>query len=97
MVGAKRAFLSVTPPNDFRADSLDKSVNSVQSDMPEAFFVRRQTFFDGMTENTRDYHLWPDQLVLLWSWVAHLLLHVGVPHVMRHLQKLKRYNIANSF
>ena len=29
MVGAKRAFLSVTRPNDFQAYSFDKSVNFV--------------------------------------------------------------------
>ena len=27
------------------------------------FFVCRWTIFDGVTENTRDYHLWPDQPV----------------------------------
>ena len=37
MVGAKRAFLSVTPPNDFRVYSFDKSVSFVQSDMSETF------------------------------------------------------------
>ena len=35
MFGAKRAFLSVTPPNDFRVYSFDKFVSFVQSDMSE--------------------------------------------------------------
>ena len=37
MVSAKRAFLSVTPPNDFLAYSFGKSVSFVQSDMSETF------------------------------------------------------------
>ena len=35
MVDAKRAFVSVTPPNDFEAYSLDKFVHFVRSDMSE--------------------------------------------------------------
>ena len=56
IVGAKRAFLSVTPPNNFCAYSFDKPVSFVQSDMSD-FFVRHRTFFDGVTENTCDCHL----------------------------------------
>ena len=37
MVSAKRAFLSVTPSNDFWAYSFDESVSFVQSDMSETF------------------------------------------------------------
>ena len=37
MVGAKQAFLSVTPPNDFQAYSFNKAVNFVRSDMSETF------------------------------------------------------------
>ena len=37
MVDAKRAFVSVTPPNDFDAYSLDKVVHFVRSDMSETF------------------------------------------------------------
>ena len=37
MLSAKQAFLSVTPPNNFRAYSFDKSVSLVQSDMSETF------------------------------------------------------------
>ena len=41
---------------------LTKSVSFLQSDASEVF-VRHRTIFDGVTENTRDYHLWPDQPV----------------------------------
>ena len=37
MVDAKRAFVSVTPLNNFHAYSFDKSVSFVQSDMSETF------------------------------------------------------------
>ena len=37
MISATRACLSVTPPNDFRAYSFDKSFSCVQSDMFETF------------------------------------------------------------
>ena len=37
MIGAKRAFLSVTLSDDFCSYSFDKSVNFVQSDMSETF------------------------------------------------------------
>ena len=37
IVGAKRAFLSVIPPNNFQAYSFDKSVNFVRSDTSETF------------------------------------------------------------
>lgn len=37
MVDAKRAFVSVTPPNDFDAYSLDKVVHFVRSDTSETF------------------------------------------------------------
>ena len=33
MFSAKRTFLSVTPPNDFRSNSFGKSVSFVQSNM----------------------------------------------------------------
>ena len=56
-VGAKRALLSVIPPNDVRAYSFNKSVSFVQSNMSETYL---SAFFDGVTENTRDYHSWPD-------------------------------------
>ena len=38
-VGAKRAFLNVTSPNDFRAYSLDKSANFVHTDISETFLI----------------------------------------------------------
>ena len=37
IVGAKRAFLSVTPPNNFCAYSFDRYVSFVQSDMSDTF------------------------------------------------------------
>ena len=37
MVDAKRAFVSVTPPDDFESYSVDKVVHSVCSDMSETF------------------------------------------------------------
>ena len=37
MVDAKRAFVSVTPPNDFDAYSSDKVVHFVRSDMLKTF------------------------------------------------------------
>ena len=37
MVDAKRVFVSVTPPNDFDASSLDKFVHFVRFDMSDTF------------------------------------------------------------
>jgi len=37
MDGANRAFLSMTPPNGFRAYFFDRSVSFVQSNMSETF------------------------------------------------------------
>ena len=37
IVGAKQAFLSLMPPNDFHAYSFDNSVQFVRSDMSETF------------------------------------------------------------
>ena len=37
MVDAKQAFVSVTPPNDFEAYSVDKFVYFVRSDMSKTF------------------------------------------------------------
>ena len=37
MVDAKRAFVSVTPPNEFDAYFLDKVVHFVRSDTSETF------------------------------------------------------------
>ena len=37
MDGANRAFLSMTPPNGFRAYFFDKPVSFVQSNMSETF------------------------------------------------------------
>ena len=37
MIDAKRAFVSVTPPNEFDAYSLDKIVRFVRSDTSETF------------------------------------------------------------
>ena len=62
MVSAKRTFLSVTLPNNFLAYSFDKSVSFVKSDMSETFFYR-WIIFDGVTANTRDYHLLVNQPV----------------------------------
>ena len=45
MFSAKRVFLSVTPPNGFRAYSFDKSVSLVQSDMSETFLSVIENMF----------------------------------------------------
>ena len=44
IVGAKQAFLSVTPPNDFRAYYFDKYVSFVQSDTSETFCLLSDIF-----------------------------------------------------
>ena len=63
MIGAKRAFVSVTPPNYFQPYSFNKSVNFVRSDMSETFFVHHRTFLDDMTDIWSNCRLWPDQPV----------------------------------
>jgi len=64
MVGAKRAFLNVTPSNDFHAYSFDKSVHFVRSDMSEIFLLVIGLFL--MMRQTNGVHncrLWPNQPV----------------------------------
>ena len=63
MIGAKRAFLSVTPPNEYHTYSFDKYV----------CFVPHRAFFHGTTENTCDYLLWPThpvQVQFFWSVIS---------------------------
>ena len=57
MFGAKRAFLSVTPSNDFHTYSPDKFAHFVRSDMSD-FFVCCRTFFDDVTDECSNCQRW---------------------------------------
>ena len=62
MVDAKRAFVSVTQPNDFDAYSSDKVVHFVRSDMSN-FFCPSLDIFDNVTDECSNCQWWGNQLV----------------------------------
>ena len=70
MVDAKRAFVSVTPPDDFESYSVDKVVHFVCSDMSETVLSIIGHFFDNVTDECSNYQWFGNQLVLLYLGVA---------------------------